>query len=187
MGVKSVQAQQDCIISLSTDLPDSLILVLSLPQAVALQKLGSRGAAHKLGTVCRQMRHTSALVNTRRACLGPLWSTGQKIKVSNSLAYATSQWDEGERRQSALSFRRPETRDRGRLRLQRERWNEASLRWCSTCFPFDRDSPNLADHQHHWGARGKYVDSKALSRLWLSKSGYQGSIFLTSLLHDFKD
>ena len=45
MGVKSVQAQQDCIISLFTDLPDLPTLALPLPQVMPLQKHGNRAAA----------------------------------------------------------------------------------------------------------------------------------------------
>lgn len=49
MGVQSVRAQQDCVISWSTDWPDSFILALSLPQAMPLQKWeqsGSTQAGH---------------------------------------------------------------------------------------------------------------------------------------------
>lgn len=61
MGVKNVQAQQECIVGLSAVLPGLFILILSLPQAMPLQKQGNRVAAHKLGAVCRQMKHTPAL------------------------------------------------------------------------------------------------------------------------------
>lgn len=74
MQANSVQAQQDDIISLSSDLPGSFTLVLSLPRAMPVHKHGNRVAAHEL-----------ANVNMRRACLGPLRSTGQEIKVSISL------------------------------------------------------------------------------------------------------
>lgn len=68
-------------------------------------------------------------INMRRACLGPLWSTDQKIKVNISLTSATSPWAGRERRQSALSpFHRPEERPREATPAEgKMKWNLSPL------------------------------------------------------------
>lgn len=116
-----------------------------------------QGGSTEVGTVCGLMRQTPAL--------RPLWSTDQKIKVIVSLVYPKSQWDEGERRQAALSpFFRPEDGDRGKTQPQRERWCANSPHGCSTCFPFSRAPPNLAGHQcpPGWGFQGLSVPQRRM-------------------------
>lgn len=163
--------------------------LFSLPLAIPLWKHRNRAEAHRLATVCKQMRHTpkpcikweghaSVLSNPqvrklRSVSLWPIQHPSEMKTKGGSQPYHhfTSQRIEMEGGHTC----------RGK--------DEASLHWGSTCFLFDWASPTLANHQHHLGQRINtwFQGSSVPKRLWLSKSGSRESLFLISLLHDSKD
>lgn len=136
----------------------------------------STQASHSM----QQIRHTSqACINTRRACLILSDPQIRKLRYFFGLYNILARW----RRKEAvclLTISQPENRDLERPHLQS---------WCLSPLRFHMLSPDLGNHQHHLGAGDKYVIPRLIcpSETLLSKSGYQESIVLTSLIHDFED